>query len=200
MAPTQKKAPQRRSPKPGWLLCCFGFPLESSPSEGKKARKSGGRKRWFKLCLSKIRVVNVRRKQVSLEAKTAALKATESIMLEASKLKLLPEGNEALQHNCEVQKDQSDDATCYQEDYKSKTKHTSTLNVSKDSVIGLSIMLTTLVIMGIWGKLCAILCMSAWFYCVPLLRMARDFNDVPGENDKRLHLASKLDTKKVVLQ
>lgn len=169
--------------------------------------------------MSKIRVVNVRRKKVSLDAKTAALKATQSIMLEASKvqqrklhnnhhhalgaqdqLKLLPEGKIAIQHSYEVRKDQSDDATRNKEDCKSKTKHTSTPNASKDSLIGLSIMLTTLVIMGIWGKLCAILCMSAWFYCVPLLRMARDFNDVPRENDKRLHLASKLDKKKAVLE
>lgn len=153
-----------------------------------------------------------------MDAKTAALKATQSIMLEASKvqqrklhnnhhhalgaqdqLKLLPEGKEAIQHDCKVRNDQSDDATRYK-DCKSKTKHSSTPNVGKDSLIGLSIMLTTLVIMGIWGKLCAILCMSAWFYCVPLLRMARDFNDVPRESDKRLHLATKLEKKKVVLE
>jgi len=109
-------------------------------------------------------------------------------------LRLLRQEKEIIEFDSKVQKKQSDDATRYNEDHKSKAKHACTPNVSKDSLIGMSIMLTTLVIMGIWGKLCAILCMCAWFYCVPLLRVARDFNHnhVPRENDRRLYLASKL--------
>ena len=37
-------------------------------------------------------------------------------------------------------------------------------------LIGMSIIIMTLVIMVVWGKLCAILCTSAWFYFVPRLR------------------------------
>ncbi|KAF9678670.1 hypothetical protein SADUNF_Sadunf07G0059200 [Salix dunnii] len=41
---------------------------------------------------------------------------------------------------------------------------------SDHPLIGMSIIITTLVIMVVWGKLCAILCTSAWFYFVPRLR------------------------------
>lgn len=39
-----------------------------------------------------------------------------------------------------------------------------------DPIVGMSIMMGTLVIMLIWGKLCAILCTCAWLYMVPRLR------------------------------
>ncbi|KAI3728558.1 hypothetical protein L6452_17196 [Arctium lappa] len=41
-----------------------------------------------------------------------------------------------------------------------------------DSIIGMSIILVTLVIMMLWGKLCAILCTSAWFFIAPRLGAA----------------------------
>ncbi|KAK2635708.1 hypothetical protein Ddye_030500 [Dipteronia dyeriana] len=39
-----------------------------------------------------------------------------------------------------------------------------------DPVVGLLIILMTLVVLLIWGKACAILCTSAWFYFLPLFR------------------------------
>ncbi|CAN1255063.1 Uncharacterized protein At5g23160 [Linum perenne] len=39
-----------------------------------------------------------------------------------------------------------------------------------DSVVGLSIIAVTLVIMVIWGRICAIVCTSAWLYFIPRLR------------------------------
>ncbi|KAJ6733445.1 PROTEIN putative-RELATED [Salix koriyanagi] len=41
---------------------------------------------------------------------------------------------------------------------------------SDHPLIGMSIIIMTLVIMVVWGKLCAILCTSAWLYFVPRLR------------------------------
>lgn len=41
-----------------------------------------------------------------------------------------------------------------------------------DPVIGISIIVLTLVIMLVWGRLCAILCTSAWCYFLPRLREA----------------------------
>lgn len=39
-----------------------------------------------------------------------------------------------------------------------------------DPVIGISIIVLTLMIMLVWGRLCAILCTSAWCYFLPRLR------------------------------
>ncbi|CAH8281713.1 unnamed protein product [Eruca vesicaria subsp. sativa] len=41
-----------------------------------------------------------------------------------------------------------------------------------DPVIGISVIVLTLVIMLVWGRLCAILCTSAWCYLLPRLRDA----------------------------
>ncbi|XP_009351728.2 flocculation protein FLO11 [Pyrus x bretschneideri] len=41
-----------------------------------------------------------------------------------------------------------------------------------DPLVGMSIILVTLIIMLVWGRLCAILCTSAWFYFIPRLRSA----------------------------
>lgn len=41
-----------------------------------------------------------------------------------------------------------------------------------DPVIGISVIVLTLVIMLVWGRLCAILCTSAWCYFLPRLRDA----------------------------
>ncbi|KAL1832669.1 hypothetical protein ACET3Z_002320 [Daucus carota] len=43
-----------------------------------------------------------------------------------------------------------------------------------DPIIGMTIMMGTLVIMLIWGKVCAILCTCAWLYMVPRLRTVVD--------------------------
>ncbi|KAF3451007.1 hypothetical protein FNV43_RR07096 [Rhamnella rubrinervis] len=45
-------------------------------------------------------------------------------------------------------------------------------------VVGMSIIVVTLLILVLWGRLCAILCTSAWFYFVPRLNYsARDTDD-----------------------
>lgn len=38
-----------------------------------------------------------------------------------------------------------------------------------DPVVGMSIIVVTLLILVLWGRVCAILCTSAWFYFVPRL-------------------------------
>lgn len=43
-----------------------------------------------------------------------------------------------------------------------------------DSIIGMSVIMVTLFIMVLWGKVCAILCTSAWFFFVPRLRSAME--------------------------
>lgn len=53
-----------------------------------------------------------------------------------------------------------------------------------DPLIGMSIVILTLMILLIWGKLCAILCAAAWFYFVPLSRSEEDDVKnglIPGE-------------------
>lgn len=57
-----------------------------------------------------------------------------------------------------------------------------------EPVVGMSIIMVTLIIMVVWGKLCAILCTSAWFYFLPRLRKSIDSNKV-GVNNGRLNLA-----------
>ncbi|KAI3467888.1 hypothetical protein Pfo_024551 [Paulownia fortunei] len=39
-----------------------------------------------------------------------------------------------------------------------------------DSMVGALIILVTLIVMLIWGKVCAILCTAAWFYFIPRFR------------------------------
>ncbi|MCD7446252.1 hypothetical protein HAX54_048450 [Datura stramonium] len=52
-----------------------------------------------------------------------------------------------------------------------------------DSVIGMSILMVTLIIMLFWGKFCAILCTSAWFYFLHKLRANN--NDVNSNECKK---------------
>ncbi|XP_024994940.1 uncharacterized protein LOC112528205 [Cynara cardunculus var. scolymus] len=75
-----------------------------------------------------------------------------------------------------------------------------------DSIIGMSIILVTLVIMMLWGKVCAILCTSAWFFIAPRLGAAGEHSAV-ATAEKRLpepHNNLDLDSveykKKVVLE
>ncbi|MFS8030928.1 hypothetical protein Hanom_Chr17g01539781 [Helianthus anomalus] len=72
-----------------------------------------------------------------------------------------------------------------------------------DSVIGMSIILVILVILVLWGKLCAILCTSAWLFVAPRLvavgkRSAADKQR--SESGKNLDLESEEYKKKVVLE
>ncbi|XP_075089168.1 uncharacterized protein LOC142170735 [Nicotiana tabacum] len=64
-----------------------------------------------------------------------------------------------------------------------------------DSVIGMSILMVTLIIMLFWGKFCAIVCTSAWFYFLPRFR-AKNELVINGGN---LDVNSKEYKKKVVL-
>lgn len=68
-----------------------------------------------------------------------------------------------------------------------------------DPIVGMSIIIVTLAIMLIWGKLCAILCTFAWLFLVPRLR------NVDGSMGKELNsgsldLESEEYKKKVVLE
>lgn len=75
-----------------------------------------------------------------------------------------------------------------------------------DSIIGMSIILVTLVIMMLWGKLCAILCTSAWFFIAPRLGGAGEHSAVATadkrlpESHNNLDLESVEYKKKVVLE
>lgn len=79
-----------------------------------------------------------------------------------------------------------------------------TKKVTKDSMIGVSIMLSMLIILLIWGRICAILCMSAWLYCLPLLRPVNRAVIVPDHTERKLaiinHSNSEMHKKKIVLQ
>ncbi|KAK1385405.1 hypothetical protein POM88_023140 [Heracleum sosnowskyi] len=52
-----------------------------------------------------------------------------------------------------------------------------------DPIVGMSIMMGTLAIMLIWGKLCAILCTCAWLYMVPRLRIKESIRSNSGSLD-----------------
>lgn len=75
-----------------------------------------------------------------------------------------------------------------------------------DSIIGMSIILVTLVIMMLWGKLCAILCTSAWFFIAPRLVAAGEHSAVATAEERRPESHNNLDLesveykKKVVLE
>ncbi|XP_030547527.1 uncharacterized protein LOC115753154 [Rhodamnia argentea] len=70
-----------------------------------------------------------------------------------------------------------------------------------DPVVGMSIILVTLVIMILWGRLCAILCTAVWFYFIPRLRSATErpvSSDGPNVNGPDLN--SEEYKKRVVLE
>lgn len=67
-----------------------------------------------------------------------------------------------------------------------------------DPIVGMTIMMGTLVIMLIWGKVCAILCTCAWLYMVPRLR--RTVVDSRERNSGGLDFESVEYKKKVVLE
>ncbi|KAL6970125.1 hypothetical protein U1Q18_029830 [Sarracenia purpurea var. burkii] len=78
-----------------------------------------------------------------------------------------------------------------------------TLAGKMDPVVGMSILMVIVVIMLVWGKLCAVLCTSAWFYFAPRLRNAKGGSNVSEENGSN-RLGFGLDDqeykKKVVLE
>lgn len=67
-----------------------------------------------------------------------------------------------------------------------------------DPLVGMSIVVMTLMIMLLWGKLCAILCASAWFYFVPRLRSEDDVKN--GLIQREFNLDSEDYKKRVVLE
>ncbi|XP_022762470.1 uncharacterized protein At5g23160-like [Durio zibethinus] len=72
-----------------------------------------------------------------------------------------------------------------------------------DSMMGMSIIMVTLIIMLLWGRLCAILCTSAWFYFCPSFRPTINNNDTTVKstaNSNDLDLDSEDYKKKVVLE
>lgn len=73
---------------------------------------------------------------------------------------------------------------------------------SYDTAFGLSVVLVTLVILIVWGRLCAILCTSAWFYLFPRIRRVSE-NDIIKNMNKAsndLYLDSVVYKKKVILE
>ncbi|GMH10903.1 hypothetical protein Nepgr_012744 [Nepenthes gracilis] len=70
-----------------------------------------------------------------------------------------------------------------------------------DPIFGLTIIAITLMIMLIWGRLCAVLCTSVWFYCVPrLIRAAQCDN---GDSNGKINgpdFDSELYNQKIVLE
>ncbi|XP_039068749.1 uncharacterized protein At5g23160-like [Hibiscus syriacus] len=68
-----------------------------------------------------------------------------------------------------------------------------------DPVTGLSIIMVTLVIMLLWGRLCAVLCTSAWFYFH--YRTAVNDNSIKIESDSNISdLDSEEYKKRIVLE
>lgn len=70
-----------------------------------------------------------------------------------------------------------------------------------DPVVGMSAVLVTLLVMILWGRLCAILCTSAWFYFIRRFRMATE-NDIKNTSaySTNLDFDSKVYKKKVILE
>lgn len=67
-----------------------------------------------------------------------------------------------------------------------------------DSVIGISIIMLTLMIMLMWGRLCAIICTCTWCYFLPRLKRTRTGGGkAEGKDD--LDLNSAAYKKKIVL-
>ncbi|XWS68484.1 hypothetical protein CRYUN_Cryun04dG0094600 [Craigia yunnanensis] len=73
-----------------------------------------------------------------------------------------------------------------------------------DPVMGMSIIMVTLIIMLLWGRLCAILCTLAWFYFCPRFRTTINNNDITvkstANSSNDLDLNSEEYKKKVVLE
>ncbi|KAE9605215.1 hypothetical protein Lal_00024596 [Lupinus albus] len=81
--------------------------------------------------------------------------------------------------------------------YKPKT-------TSYDSVVGISVVVVTMVMMIFWGRLCAILCTSAWLYFISRSRLNVienvDNKKLNEDMDLDLDLNSELYKKKVIMK
>ena len=73
-----------------------------------------------------------------------------------------------------------------------------------EPLVGMSVVMVTLVIMLLWGRLCAILCTSAWLYFVPRLSSAVVDPTIDGlgagSGSRGLDLGSEECKKKVVFE
>lgn len=69
-----------------------------------------------------------------------------------------------------------------------------------DPIVGMSVIMVTLIIMLLWGRLCAILCTSAWFYFIPMLKNAIGSDIGIDSNSKTLDMNSEEYKKRVVLE
>ncbi|PON98856.1 Transmembrane protein [Trema orientale] len=72
-----------------------------------------------------------------------------------------------------------------------------------EPLVGMSVVMVTLVIMVLWGRVCAILCTSAWLYFVPRLSNTAAGSDGligNGSGSKNPELESELSKKKVVFE
>ncbi|KAH9625852.1 hypothetical protein KSS87_008856 [Heliosperma pusillum] len=208
MACNQKKAPQQ-IPRTNRFLACFGITSKTaSASSDKKRNKTGGSESWFKLCMPKINIIIIRRRKGSFDAKTVALKATQSIIkLEATKIRQVKTNQSFITQESNDQQKQSNDDTRGDnqlEEPRSREQRPITTvekgyginKVTKESLLGVSIVVITLITMTFWGHLWAIICMSAWLYCVPLLRMFKDGSRPNIMGSLKAKLASKLYKKK----
>ncbi|XP_010688695.2 uncharacterized protein At5g23160 [Beta vulgaris subsp. vulgaris] len=219
---SNQKTTQQKTPKTNCFLSCFGFSSKTKSFKN-KPKKNGARK-FFKFCWPKLKVLTIERKKFIFEVKTAALKASHNIILEATKSQQLkqidhhvvsktiqpnvPSKGSTHQDDENRPTNQSYCATCHND------QHPATLKVVKrptfgnkstnDSLIGISIMLSSLIILLIWGRLCAILCMCGWLYCTPLLRGDRVVVVTPkNQMNTKLSMQdynSEMHKKKVVLQ
>ncbi|KAL5983068.1 hypothetical protein ACLOJK_017148 [Asimina triloba] len=52
-----------------------------------------------------------------------------------------------------------------------------------DAAVGMTVLMVSLAFLMLWGRICAIVCTSAWFYFVPRLRTAMDTGGDAGEKD-----------------
>ncbi|CAO2814042.1 unnamed protein product [Amaranthus hypochondriacus] len=222
MAPNQKISQQKR-PKTNAFLSCFGFSSKKKPKKGGPGKKF----KLFKLNWPKIKVITtINKRDMIFDPKSAALKASHNIMLEATKVhqhcKLIDHQTTKTQEPMLTIKritNQQEDKesypktestycdTCHKKDSsapKAVKQCILTKKVTKDSIIGVSIMLSMLIILLIWGRMCAILCMSAWLYCLPLLRPINRAVIIPDHTEKKLVIINRSDSemhnKKIVLQ
>ncbi|GJS22184.1 hypothetical protein Tco_1170053 [Tanacetum coccineum] len=66
-----------------------------------------------------------------------------------------------------------------------------------DSIVGMSVILVTLLIMVLWGKLCAILCTSAWFFVAPRLGGPEGHSAIAMAEKRRLESGDDVDLESV---
>jgi len=79
-----------------------------------------------------------------------------------------------------------------------KHRESDTLAGKLDPVVGMSIVMVTLIIMLVWGRLCAILCTCAWFYVIPCFKVRVESREETGLGESDLN--SEEYKKKVVLE